>query len=68
MILALKENLAKIDQNPKILNRNKDVKRVDMVDYLDITINGSLDWKKQTNNLRTKISTAVFSLNQVKYL
>ena len=68
MILASKAKLAQIDQNPKILIQNKEIKRVDIDDYLGITINESLDWKKQINNFRTKISSAVFSLNQVKYL
>ena len=61
MILASKVKLAQIDQNPKILIQNKEIKRVDIDDYLSITVNESLDWKKQINNLRTKISSAVFS-------
>ena len=68
MILSSKAKLAKIDQNPKILIQNKKIKRVGIADYLCITSNESLDWKKQLNNLCTKISSAVFSLNQVKYL
>ena len=68
MILASKAKLAQIDQNPKIQFQNKEIKRVDIADYLGITINESLDLKKQINNLCTIISSAVFSLNQVKYL
>ena len=68
MILASKAKLAKIDQNPKILIQNKEIKWVDIADYLGITINESLDWKKQINNLCTKVPSAVFSLNPVKYL
>ena len=68
MILASKAKLAQIDQNPKILIQNKEIKRVDIADYPGITIDESLDWKKQINNLCTIISSAVFSLNQVKYL
>ena len=46
MILASEAKLAKIDQNPKLLIQNKEIKRVDTADYLGITINESLDWKK----------------------
>ena len=56
MILASKAKLAKIDQNSKILIQNKEMERVDIADYLGIPINESLDWKKQINNLYTKIS------------
>ena len=48
MILASKATLAKIDQNPKILIQNKEIKRVDIADYLSITINESLDWKSRS--------------------
>ena len=68
MILASTAKLSKIGQNPKILIQNKEIKRVDIADYLGITINESLDWKKQINNFCTKILSAVFSLNQLKYL
>ena len=68
MILASKAKLAKTDQNPKILIQNKEIKRVDIADYLGITINEFLDWKTQINNLCTKLSSAIFTLNQVKYL
>ena len=44
MILASKAKLAQIDQNPKILIENNEIKRVDIADYLGITINESLDW------------------------
>ena len=66
MILASKAKLAKIDQNTKTLIQNKETKRVDIADYLDVTINESLDWKKPINNLCTKITSAVFYLNRVK--
>ena len=37
MILASKARLAQIDQNPKILIQNKEIKRVDIADHLGIS-------------------------------
>ena len=60
MILASKAKLAQIDRNPKILIQNKEIERVDIADYLGITINEFLDWKKQINNLCTIISSNTY--------
>ena len=59
MIQASKAKLTKIDHNPKILIQNKEIKRVDIADYLGITINESLDLKKQINNLCTKCVSSI---------
>ena len=68
MILATSPKLKALDFSPLIKLNGNSVKGVSKTDYLGLTIDENLSWKKYIDSLKLKISSALTVMKQVSFL
>ena len=68
MIIGSPYNLSHINYIPDIKISGKSVERVHEFDHLGITINDKLNWNRHVEKLYKKLSSALLSIKEVKFL
>ena len=68
MIIGSRYNLSQISNSPNIKILDHNVERVHQIDQLGITVDDQLKWDKHVDKLCKKLSSALFAMNQVKFL
>ena len=68
MIIGSSHNLSYIKYIPNINIQGHSIERVDQFEQLGVTIDDQLKWDKHVDKLCKKLSSALFSMRQVKIL
>ena len=68
MIIGSKFSLSHINYIPNINILVHNIERVDQIEQLGVTIDDQLKWDKHVDKLCKKLSSALFSMRQVKFL
>ena len=68
MIIGSKFSLSHINYIPNIDILGHNIERVDQIEQLGVTIDDQLKWDKHVDKLCKKLSSALFSMRQVKFL
>ena len=68
MIIGPSYNLSHINHIPNINIQGHSIERVDQFKQLGVTIDDQLKWDKHVDTLCKKLSSALFSIRQVKFL
>ena len=68
MIIGSSYNLSHINYIPNINIQGHSIERVDQFEQLGVTIDDQLKWDKHVHKLCKKLSSALFSIRQVKFL
>ena len=68
MIIGSSHNLSYINYIPYINIHGHSIERVDEFEQLGVTIDDQLKWDKHVDKLCKKLSSALFSIRQVKFL
>ena len=68
MIIGSSHNLSYINYILNINIQGHSVERVDQFEQLGVTIDDQLKWDKHVDKLCKKLSSALFSIRQVKFL
>ena len=68
IIIGSRYNLSQISNSPNIKILDHNVERVHQIDQLGITVDDQLKWDKHVDKLCKKLSSALFAMNQVKFL
>ena len=68
MILATSPKLKALDFSPFIKLNGNSIKRVSKTGYLGLIIEENVSWKKYTDSLKRKISSALMAMKQVSFL
>ena len=68
MIIGSRFNLSYIIHIPNINILGQNIERIDQIEQLDITTDHQLEWDKHVDKLCKKLSSALFSMRQVKLL
>ena len=68
MIIGSPYNLSHENYIPDIKILGKSVERVNEFDWLGVTVDDKLNWSRHIEKLYRKLSSALFSIKQVKFL
>ena len=68
MIIGSKFSLSHINYIPNINILGHNIEKVDQIEQLGVTIDDQLKWDKHVDKLCKKLSSALFSMRQVKFL
>ena len=68
MIIGSPYNLSRENYIPDIKILGKSVERVYEFDQLGVTVDDELNWSRHIEKLCKKLSSALFSIKQIKFL